>query len=160
MILAPLLRHRRGEHTQVFEDVRKAGFVRVRVDGEVRDLEESITLDRYKWHDIDVVVDRLAIPEPDEDDDRDARRQRTSDSVEQALKLVIPGIVNTFIALFKDTSLVLIIGLFDLLSTVKISLNEPAWTGFGVEAYLFASIVYFVFCYSMSRYSKGLEHPR
>ncbi|MCC6238479.1 MAG: excinuclease ABC subunit UvrA [Dehalococcoidia bacterium] len=87
MILAPLLRHRRGEHTQVFEDVRKAGFVRVRVDGEVRDLEESIALDRYKWHDIDVVVDRLAIPEPDEDDERDARRQRTSDSVEQALKL-------------------------------------------------------------------------
>jgi general L-amino acid transport system permease protein len=68
--------------------------------------------------------------------------------------------MNTFIAFFKDTSLVLIIGLFDLLSTVKISLNEPAWTGFGMEAYLFASIVYFVFCYSMSRYSQRLEHQR
>ena len=78
----------------------------------------------------------------------------------QALRISVPPLMNTFIAFFKDTSLVLIIGLFDLLSTVKISLNEPAWTGFGVEAYLFASIVYFVFCYSMSRYSKGLEHQR
>jgi general L-amino acid transport system permease protein len=55
---------------------------------------------------------------------------------------------------------VLIIGLFDLLSTVKISLNEPAWTGFGVEAYLFASLVYFVFCAAMSRYSKSFEVRR
>ncbi|HET7298114.1 MAG TPA: amino acid ABC transporter permease [Burkholderiales bacterium] len=78
----------------------------------------------------------------------------------QALRISVPPLMNTFIAFFKDTSLVLIIGLFDLLSTVKISLNEPAWTGFGVEAYLFASIVYFVFCYSMSRYSRRLEQQR
>ncbi len=78
----------------------------------------------------------------------------------QALRISVPPLMNTFIAFFKDTSLVLIIGLFDLLSTVKISLNEPAWTGFGVEAYVFASLVYFVFCYAMSRYSRGLEHPR
>jgi general L-amino acid transport system permease protein len=78
----------------------------------------------------------------------------------QALRVSVPPLMNTFIAFFKDTSLVLIIGLFDLLSTVKISLNEPAWTGFGVEAYLFASIVYFVFCFSMSRYSQRLEHQR
>jgi general L-amino acid transport system permease protein len=76
----------------------------------------------------------------------------------QALRISVPPLMNTFIGFFKDTSLVLIIGLFDLLSTVKISLNEPAWTGFGVEAYLFASIVYFLFCYSMSRYSRRLEH--
>ena len=50
-----------------------------------------------------------------------------------------------------------IIGLFDLLTAVKVALQEPAWTGFGVEAYLFASVVYFVFCYAMSRYSQGLE---
>ncbi|MSP22740.1 MAG: excinuclease ABC subunit UvrA [Dehalococcoidia bacterium] len=87
MILAPLIRHKRGEHVQVFEDIRKAGFVRVRVDGQVREIEEPIALDRYKWHDIEVVVDRLAVPEPGEEDDADARRQRTSDSVEQALKL-------------------------------------------------------------------------
>ena len=56
----------------------------------------------------------------------------------QALRVSIPPLVNTFIGLFKDTSLVLIIGLFDLLSTIKVSLQEPAWSGFGVEAYLFA----------------------
>jgi general L-amino acid transport system permease protein len=75
----------------------------------------------------------------------------------QALRFSIPPLVNTFIGLFKDTSLVLIIGLFDLLTTVKVSLQEPAWSGLGVEAYLFASAVYFAFCYAMSRYSKGLE---
>jgi len=75
----------------------------------------------------------------------------------QALRVSIPPLVNTFIGLFKDTSLVLIIGLFDLLSTIKISLQDPAWAGFGIEAYLFASAVYFVFCYSMSRYSQRLE---
>ncbi len=75
----------------------------------------------------------------------------------QALRIAVPPLVNTFIAFFKDTSLVLIIGLFDLLSTVKISLNEPAWTGFGVEAYVAVSLVYFAFCAAMSRYSRGLE---
>jgi general L-amino acid transport system permease protein len=75
----------------------------------------------------------------------------------QALRIAIPPLVNTFIGFFKDTSLVLIIGLFDLLSTIKVSLTEPAWSGFGIEAYLFASIVYFVFCYAMSSYSQNLE---
>jgi len=75
----------------------------------------------------------------------------------QALRVAIPPLVNTFIGFFKDTSLVVIIGLFDLLTAVKVSLQEPAWTGFGVEAYLFASAVYFVFCFAMSRYSQGLE---
>jgi len=85
-------------------------------------------------------------------------RQRTMHVIlPQALRVSIPPLVNTFIGLFKDTSLVLIIGLFDLLTTVKVSLQEPAWSGFAVEAYLFASAVYFAFCYSMSRYSQGLE---
>jgi general L-amino acid transport system permease protein len=75
----------------------------------------------------------------------------------QALRIAIPPLVSTFIGFFKDTSLVLIIGLFDLLTTVKVSLTDPQWTGFGVEAYLFASAVYFVFCYAMSRYSRVLE---
>lgn len=75
----------------------------------------------------------------------------------QALRISIPPLVNTFIGFFKDTSLVLIIGLFDLLSTIKVSLAEPAWTGFGVEAYLFAAVVYFAFCLAMSRYSQRLE---
>ena len=75
----------------------------------------------------------------------------------QALRVSIPPLVNTFIGLFKDTSLVLIIGLFDLLSSIKVSLQDPAWSGFGIEAYLFASMVYFVFCFAMSRYSQSLE---
>ena len=75
----------------------------------------------------------------------------------QALRISIPPLVNTFIGFFKDTSLVVIIGLFDFLTTVKVSLGEPAWTGFGVEAYLFAAAGYFLFCYPMSRYSQTLE---
>jgi general L-amino acid transport system permease protein len=78
----------------------------------------------------------------------------------QALRIAVPALVNHFIAFFKDTSLVLIIGLFDLLSTIKISLTEPAWSGYGVEAYLFAALVYFPFCYAMSRYSRSFEHRR
>ncbi len=76
----------------------------------------------------------------------------------QALRIAVPPTVNSIIAFFKDTSLVLIIGLFDLLSTIKISLTEPQWNGFGIEAYVFASLVYFVFCLAMSRYSRSFEH--
>jgi len=84
--------------------------------------------------------------------------QRTSTIVlPQALRIAVPPLVNTFIGFFKDTSLVVIIGLFDLLSTIKVALNEPAWAGFGVEAYLFAALVYFVFCFAMSLYSRRLE---
>jgi general L-amino acid transport system permease protein len=75
----------------------------------------------------------------------------------QALKLVIPPLVNSFIGLFKDTSLVLIIGLFDLLNSAKASIIEPKWVGFGVEAYVFVSIIYFIFCFAMSKYSQDLE---
>jgi general L-amino acid transport system permease protein len=75
----------------------------------------------------------------------------------QALRVAIPPLVNTFIGLFKDTSLVVIIGLFDLLTSIKVALGEPAWNGFGVEAYIFASIVYFTFCFAMSQYSQNLE---
>ncbi|MGL4324275.1 MAG: amino acid ABC transporter permease [Beijerinckiaceae bacterium] len=77
----------------------------------------------------------------------------------QALKIVIPGIVNTFIGLFKDTSLVAIVGIFDFLKTVEVSLVDPKWatpvsraTGYG-----FAALVYFVFCFGMSRYSMYME---
>lgn len=76
----------------------------------------------------------------------------------QALRIAVPSIVNTFIGLFKDTSLVLIIGLFDFLATVSAGLHEPAWSGFGVEAYLFAALVYFVICSSMSLASRRFEH--
>jgi general L-amino acid transport system permease protein len=75
----------------------------------------------------------------------------------QALKTVIPGIVNTFIELFKDTSLVMIIGLFDLLSIIQSSFTDAKWLGFSIEGYMFAALVYWVFCFSMSQYSQYLE---
>lgn len=75
----------------------------------------------------------------------------------QALKLVIPGIVNTFIALFKDTSLVIIIGLFDLLNSIKQATTDPAWLGMATEGYVFAALVFWIFCFGMSRYSMHLE---
>lgn len=75
----------------------------------------------------------------------------------QAMALVIPPLVNTFIGFFKDTSLVIIIGLLDLLSTAKAALTDPAWRGFYKEAYLFIALIYFAFCYALSRYSMYLE---
>ncbi|MBU1231844.1 MAG: amino acid ABC transporter permease [Proteobacteria bacterium] len=75
----------------------------------------------------------------------------------QALKLVIPGIVNTFIALFKDTTLVLIIGLFDLLAVVQSAFADAKWIGYSVEGYVFVAGIYWISCFSMSRYSQYLE---
>ena len=75
----------------------------------------------------------------------------------QALRICIPPMVGSFIGLFKDTSLVVIIGLYDLLGAAKASIVEPRWVGFGVEAYIFISIIYFVFCFAMSKYSQNLE---
>tara|TARA_R110001592_G_scaffold65634_5_gene201255 strand:+ start:12478 stop:13572 length:1095 start_codon:yes stop_codon:yes gene_type:complete len=75
----------------------------------------------------------------------------------QALKMVIPGIVNTFISLFKDTSLVIIIGLFDLLNSIKQATTDPAWLGMATEGYVFAALVFWIFCFGMSRYSMHLE---
>jgi general L-amino acid transport system permease protein len=75
----------------------------------------------------------------------------------QALRLVIPPLVNTFIGFFKDTSLVLIIGIFDLMKSGQVAISEPAWQGFGSEIYILLAIIYFAFCFSMSKYSKNLE---
>ena len=79
-IMAPMVRRRKGEHKEIFEDARKAGFVRVRVNGEVSELTESFDLDKQKWHDIEVVVDRLVIG-------ASAEQTRVADSVETALKM-------------------------------------------------------------------------
>ena len=75
----------------------------------------------------------------------------------QALKIVIPPLCSLFIAVFKDTSLVVIIGIYDLMQSTKVSLTDAAWRGFSIEAYIFVSVIYFVFCYSMSKYSQNLE---
>jgi general L-amino acid transport system permease protein len=75
----------------------------------------------------------------------------------QALRLVIPPLVNTFIGFFKDTSLVLIIGIFDLLTAAKTAIVEPAWQAFGLEVFVVVAAIYFVFCFAMSRYSQRLE---
>jgi len=80
MILAPLIRDRKGEHLQVMDDLKKAGFVRIRVDGYVRDLSEEIKLDKNKKHNIEAVVDRIITGD-------ESNRARIADSVETALKL-------------------------------------------------------------------------
>ncbi len=75
----------------------------------------------------------------------------------QAFRVTIPALVNTFIAFFKDTSLVAVIGLFDLLGAAKAVIVDPKWVGFGVEVYLFVAAIYFAVCYAISRYSQHLE---
>jgi len=75
----------------------------------------------------------------------------------QALRIVIPGIVNTFIGLFKDTTLVIVIGLFELLNIVQAAFRDANWAGLSKEGYAFVAFVFFLFCFSMSRYSQYLE---
>ncbi|MEE8352948.1 MAG: excinuclease ABC subunit UvrA, partial [Dehalococcoidales bacterium] len=80
MVMSPLIKDRKGEYLSVFDDLRKAGYVRARVDGEIRDLSETIALDKKKKHTIEVVVDRLVIGQS-------GSQSRIADSVETALKL-------------------------------------------------------------------------
>jgi excinuclease ABC subunit A len=86
LILSPLVRGRKGTYQAVFEEIRKAGFTRARVDGTVHSLDEEIELDRYKQHTIEAVVDRLVIAHGGEKEERKAARTRLTDSVETALK--------------------------------------------------------------------------
>jgi len=79
MIMAPLVRGRKGEYKKLFEDYREKGYLRMRVDGEVRDLEEEIKLDRYRKHDIELVIDRIVI--------KPGVNSRIADSMETALKI-------------------------------------------------------------------------
>ncbi len=75
----------------------------------------------------------------------------------QALKIVIPPTVGILISAFKDTSLVVIIALYDILNTTKSILSEPEWTGFSTEAYIFIAMIYYICCFSMSQYSRRIE---
>ncbi|MBM3484718.1 MAG: amino acid ABC transporter permease [Alphaproteobacteria bacterium] len=75
----------------------------------------------------------------------------------QAVRHVIPPMVNSFIATFKDTSLVVVIGLYDLLHAARTATNEPTWRAFTTEAYIFVALIFFICCFAMSRYSRRLE---
>ena len=86
LILSPLVRARKGTYQAVFEEIRKAGFTRARVDSNVHSLDDEINLDRYKQHTIEAVVDRLVISQNGETEDKKAARTRLTDSVETALK--------------------------------------------------------------------------
>jgi len=75
----------------------------------------------------------------------------------QALKLVIPGIANTFLALVKDTPLILVVGLLELVGMIDMAKSNPDWLGFATEGYIFAGVVFWIICFNMSRYSQRLE---
>ena len=79
LLLAPVVKHKKGEHTAIFESARRSGFVRARVDGEVVELNEEITLNKNKWHNIEIVVDRIIVRDSTE-------RERLTQSVETALR--------------------------------------------------------------------------
>jgi excinuclease ABC subunit A len=87
LILAPVVRGRKGTYQNIFDEIRKAGFTRVRADGTVYSLDEEINLDRYKLHTIEAVVDRLVISQVGSEEDKKAARSRLTDSVETALKV-------------------------------------------------------------------------
>ena len=72
--------------------------------------------------------------------------------------MVVPGLMNNFISTFKDTSLVAIVSLYELTGAMGMAMNSDAdWRAFRIEGYLFIAFIYFVFCYSMSRYSQWIE---
>jgi excinuclease ABC subunit A len=87
LILAPLIRGRKGTYQNIFEDIRKMGFVRARVDGQVFNLDDEINLDRFKIHTIEAVVDRLVMNKQDEVSEQGSALTRLTDSIETALKI-------------------------------------------------------------------------
>ncbi|MGW8144521.1 MAG: excinuclease ABC subunit UvrA [Anaerolineales bacterium] len=86
LILAPVIRGRKGTHQAVLDEIQKSGFVRARVDGEIFELDQEITLDRYKIHNIEAVVDRLVLRKPEDTEETENFRTRLTDSIETALK--------------------------------------------------------------------------
>jgi len=99
LILAPVVRGRKGTHQAVLDEIQKSGFVRARVDGNVYELEHEINLERYKIHNIEAVVDRLIIHHPENQEDAQAFLSRLTDSIETALKfgdgyLIVQDVTN------------------------------------------------------------------
>ena len=86
LVLAPIIKHRKGTHGNVLEEIGKAGFVRARVNGEVIGLEEGLDLDRYKNHTIEAVVDRLVLGKHESEEEENNFRSRLTDSIETALQ--------------------------------------------------------------------------
>jgi len=135
MILAPLIRDRKGEYLSVFDDLRKSGFVRVRVDGRIRDLSEQLELDKNKKHTIEAVIDRLQVGE--------AEKSRIADSVETALKLgagvVLISITNGDELLFSEHFACVVCGMsLGEIAPRTFSFNSPhgactACSGLGVK---------------------------
>ena len=135
MILAPLIRDRKGEHLAVFDDLRKAGFVRVRIDERIHDLSEEFELDKNKKHTIEAVIDRLQIGE--------AEKSRIADSVETALKLgagvVLVSIIDGDELLFSEHFACVLCGMsLGEIAPRTFSFNSPhgacpACSGLGVK---------------------------
>ncbi|HCW51407.1 MAG TPA: excinuclease ABC subunit A, partial [Clostridiales bacterium] len=122
LVLAPLVRGRKGEHHKVFEDIRKAGYVRVRVDGEVMGLDEPIELDKYRQHTIEAVVDRLTV--------RPGAEVRLADSLETALELgggvVLADVIGGQEILFSESFACPVCGLsLEELTPRMFSFNSP-----------------------------------
>jgi excinuclease ABC subunit A len=144
LVMAPLIKDRKGEYQQIFNDLRKGGYARVRVDGETRDLSEEIQLDKNKKHTIEAVVDRLVIGQGDD-------QGRVADSVETALKLgsgvVLVSVVGGEEMLFSEHFACI----YDNISLGEIaprtfSFNSPhgacpACTGLGVKMELDPALV-------------------
>jgi len=135
MIMAPLVRDRKGEYLSVFDDLRKSGFVRVRVDGRIRDLSEEFELDKNKKHTIEAVIDRLQVGE--------AEKSRIADSVETALKLgggvVLVSIADGDELLFSEHFACVVCGMsLGEIAPRTFSFNSPhgacpACSGLGVK---------------------------
>jgi len=136
MILAPLIKDRKGEYQTVFDDLRKAGYARVRVDGHIHDLSEEFQLDKFKKHSIEVVVDRLVMGQS-------GSQSRIADSVETALKLgagvVLVSIVDGEELLFSEHFACVHCGIsLGEIAPRTFSFNSPhgacpACTGLGVK---------------------------
>jgi len=136
MVLAPLIRDRKGEYQAVFDDLRKEGYVRVRVDGDIHDLSEEFQLDKFKKHSIEAVVDRLVIGQG-------GSQSRIADSVETALKLgagvVLVSIIDGEELLFSEHFACVQCGIsLGEIAPRTFSFNSPhgacpACTGLGVK---------------------------